>query len=354
MTVIDQSCDLDGVITTGATVVFSPSLTLDAQSVDTAGTITATYTAATETGTPLDTGGTLNSTDIVVTGSQFGATVNTPLDAVVDVNADRLLFVGVLPVDTTDDIGVWTVDPFVIPMGATVGQLANPVSQLLTVAADFSWVNDSDSDPLNGIQWNGGTLLSSCGSVALTATELTATCGFFGQIVQFQTDENAVGGNDQVLPKTKFVSEHVLNFTGAGGIAGSITVANIPLGEWTLNGFQAKLSYTPFGAGISQIIYLANRGSQSGDVTVDYVAQDGTEGSLGVIGTLQATSTLSIGPAIKAALPAALRTLGRLALTVTANVPACDVQINAQYDAGGGRRAYTSARDNCVQDGGSY
>jgi hypothetical protein len=125
------------------------------------------------------------------------------------------------------------------------------------------------------------------------------------------------------------------------------------VGAWVLNGFQAELSYTPFGSNISQVIYLANRGPQSGDITVDYVDQDGNAGSLGVVATLEATSTLAIGPIIRAALPQNLQDFGRLALTITANVPACDVQINAQYNASG-NRAYTSARDNCSISGGSF
>jgi hypothetical protein len=45
-------------------------------------------------------------------------------------------------------------------------------------------------------------------------------------------------------------------------------------------------------------------------------------------------------------LPAEQRQGGRLALTITANVPACDAQLNAQYNVSGDR-AFSVASDNC-------
>lgn len=357
VTEVDETCDADssGLTTDGVDVEFSSALTLNAQAVDAANTIEASFEAETNNGLPLDTdGGAARMVDLIVTGSQYAADVDTPFDAIVDVEAMRLTF----EFGDTEDTLEWTISDSECPGDPAPDSCTDAapiaVEQEVTIAADFSWVNDTDENT-DGIQPEAGvfTLSGGCTFTGLTATALTADCDNGTNTLDIETDDNAVGGNDQVLPATSYTGTHVLNFAGIGG-DGSITVAGVDLGEWLLNGFEAKLSYTPFGTGIAQIIYLANRGSQSGDVTVDYVAQDGTSGSLGVIGTLEATSTLSIGPAIKAALPSALRSLGRLALTVVANVPACDAQINAQYDAGGGRRAYTSARDNCEQDGGSY
>jgi len=356
VTEVDETCDADssGLTTDGVEVEFSAALTLNAQAVDAANTIEASFEAETNNGLPLDTdGGAARMVDLVVTGSQYSVDLDEAFDGIVDVEAERLMFEAMV----TDDFLEWTINDFECPGDPTPDNCtwATPIAveQEVGIGADFAWVNDTDENTA-GIQPEAGvfTFSGGCTFVGLTATELTAECDNGTNDLTIETDDNAVGGNDQILPATSFTGTHVLNFTGIGG-DGSITVASVDLGEWLLNGFQAFLSYTPYGSGISQVIYVANRGSQSGDVTVDYVAQDGSSGSLGVVGTLAATSTLSIGPAIQAALPAALQNFGRLALTVVANVPACDAQINAQYNASG-NRAYTSARDNCEQDGGSY
>jgi hypothetical protein len=148
-----------------------------------------------------------------------------------------------------------------------------------------------------------------------------------------------------VLPATSFASTHVLNFEGSGAPAGSITVTNVVLGAWTLNGFQAKVAYMPFQSGISQVIYIANRSDQDGAITVDWIDQNGNSGSFD-IGIVNAGSTRAIGPAINAGLPEAQQEGGRLALTITANVPACDAQLNAQYNVSGDR-AFSVATNNC-------
>lgn len=355
VTEIDEACDADssGLTTDGVNVVFATSLELNAQAVDAANTIEASFSAQTNNGLPLDTaGGAARMVDLAVTGSQFAANVDEAFDGVVDVEAERLEF----EFGDTADFAEWTVEDFECPGDPSPDDCtwATPIDQEVDIVSDFAWVNDTDENTA-GIQPEAGVFILSAGCAfdGLTATTLSATCDFGSNDLEIETFNNAAGGNDQVLPQTTFISSHVLNYTGIGAVDSSITVSGVNLGKWVLNGFQSLLSYTPYGTGISQVIYLANRGLQSGDVTVDYVAGDGTSGSLGVVGTLAATSTLSIGPAIRALLPASLLTAGRLALTVTANVPACDAQINAQYNVAG-NRAYTSSRDNCEQDGGSY
>ena len=101
----------------------------------------------------------------------------------------------------------------------------------------------------------------------------------------------------------------------------------------------------PYGPSISQVIYVVNRGSQSGALIVDWVDQNGNSESLGTVATLGPNTTMSIGPIINAALPMAQRTSGRLGLTITANLPAADVQLNAQYNASG-NRAFVLHEDN--------
>ena len=224
---------------------------------------------------------------------------------------------------------------------------ANTVDQDVTISSDFSWVFDSNATTA-GLQPAVGVFnLPNCDddTEVFSSTEISATCLFGDSAVDIDVSDNVSGGARAILPATSFVSEHVLNYEGSGEVDGSITVANVVLGAWTLNGFQAKVAYMPFQQGIGQVIYIANRSDQTGAITVDWIDKDGSKGSCD-IGAVNAGSTRAIGPAINACLPAAQQQGGRLALVITANVPACDAQLNAQYNVSGDR-AFSVSSTNC-------
>ena len=149
-------------------------------------------------------------------------------------------------------------------------------------------------------------------------------------------------GDLAVLPGTSYTVGVTTNYLGDST---GTRVFSDSSGSWTLNGFQAFLPYMPYGSSITQVIYIVNRGSQSGAVTVDWVDQFGNSASLGTVANLGPSTTMSIGPIIQAALPTLQQTGGRLALTITANVPAADVQINSQYNVSG-NRAFVLHEDN--------
>lgn len=334
--------------TVGVVVTFAAAdiLEFNADAVDAANGVTVSFNAETGTGLALDTsGGDDRSHDYLLTDDQFSAEVTTPFDQTVDVNQNREGFedlncCDLAEVDLTDTP----------PAGGSVAF----VDQDVMWSGDFSWIIDTDEvagdiQPIADVV----TVDLGCTDLVVTATDISYTCPFSGTTsLELDPSLNDSGDGLAILPATSYTVTVAANFTGFSGAAGT-TSFTVDAGAWVLNGFQAQLSYTPFGPNIGQVIYLANRGSQAGDVTVDYVAQDGTSGSLGVVGTLLPTSTLSIGPTIRNLLPQALQDFGRIALTITANVPSCDAQVNAQYNASG-NRAYTSARDNCDEWPGSF
>ncbi|NNL55327.1 MAG: hypothetical protein HKP32_09260, partial [Woeseia sp.] len=216
-----------------------------------------------------------------------------------------------------------------------------PLDQDVTIAADFGWVNDSDAGTAGVQPFAGVFTLPNCAGDVYTATDIQATCGFGDSVIDIDVGPN--GG--ATLPAGSFVSTHVLNFEGSGGTPNSITVTNVQLGAWTLNGFQAKVAYMPFQTGISQVIYIANRSDQDGAITVDWIDQNGNSGSFD-IGIVNAGSTKKLGQLINDGLPAAQKNGGRLALTITANIPSCDAQLNAQYNVSGDR-AFSVSTNNC-------
>jgi len=246
---------------------------------------------------------------------------------------------------------VWDVNPNQVPTGGVdfvTFAVFGPDSQDVSVAGDWSFIQDTD-DVLANIQENPGVVTTSCLSVAhvVTATSISGTCNLGAQFLQINNAPNVDDNDDAVaIADGSFVSTHVLTFDGIGGVTGSITINVISMGAWVLNGFSADVAYMPFQDGISQVIYLANRGPQSGSITVEWIDQNGASGSFS-IGDIAAGSTRAIGPAIQTGLPAAQRNGGRLALTIIANIPSCDAQLNAQYNVSGDR-AFSVAKDNCA------
>jgi hypothetical protein len=164
---------------------------------------------------------------------------------------------------------------FPIGLGEAV---ATPLAQDVTITSDFSWVFD-DVDTTAGLQPADGVFtLTNCGGpTAYSATAITSSCDFDADVaVDIDVAPNATAaGGGVVLPATSFVSTHVLNYEGSQGTASSITVNNVSLGAWKLNGFQSQVAYMPYQTGIGQIIYLANRSSQAGAITVDWIDQFG-------------------------------------------------------------------------------
>jgi hypothetical protein len=216
-------------------------------------------------------------------------------------------------------------------------------------SGDFSWIIDTDATTAGIQPATGVVAVSTCTAISgltTTATDISYSCTAAGATTLTLDPKPNVdaAGDNPILPASTIGVEVTTNFTGFGTTKGAVVFA-LSGGAWTLNGYQAFIPYMPYGSGITQVIYLANRGTTVGDITVEWVDKDGTSGTLGVIASLGAVTTMAIGPIIKAALPAAQQASGRLALTVTANVPAADVQMNSQYNVSG-NRAFTLHEDN--------
>ena len=356
VTDIDPGTGGTGPTTVGASIPIGAiggligGLMFDAQSVDAAGTIVVSYSAATGTGFALDTGGgpgacttsACNSVDYITTGAQFNSKVATAFDGVIDVDNNRETFEKAAVIDimitTQTDIG------------STFTRSASLAGYDVEVSGDFSFLVDSDLmtpelEPITDVVVLAGT---GCVGMVVTVTDITFNCSGTGTAtitIDLTLNVSGTPPVPAILPAGAFSITVDVNFTGIGEGTGTKLLLSGSAGAWILNGFQTFLPYVPYGPGISQVIYLVNRGLKSGDITVDWVDANGATGTLGVIATLAATTVLSVGPTIQAALPTAQSGNGRLALTITANVPAKDVQINSQYNVSG-NRAFIASEDN--------
>ena len=157
--------------TVGLTVTIAAGGVLQflAVPLDAAGGITVTFSAKTNTGLDLDTGGgDLRFTDYITVSTQYTSVVTTPLDGVVDVNQDRESFVG------------GSVDLLTVANASASSSLQAAFDSAdYVVTGDFGWVFDSDEDATNGVTPTAGLFLLSAGCTGLvvTATDVSFSCG---------------------------------------------------------------------------------------------------------------------------------------------------------------------------------
>jgi hypothetical protein len=367
VTELDTTCGAN--TTVGQTVVIAApgALEFDPAAVAANGGVTVTYSAETNNGLPLDTSSgpvipmctgfncNARSTPYIQTAAQFGViTDDAPavdFDAIVDVNTQRTAFdppgsdTGRFDASNNDTAGA----PDTAFEGVDVAYAVTPTGHSPTFTGNFGWITDTDENT-EGVQPGPGvvTLNGGCANLAVTATEITAEdCGLlFAELI---LDPTAQAPDLTVLPATSFQASTVIAYDDAvfaNGADGTLDTGLFGLGAWVLNGFQAEVAYMPFQTGIGQVIYFANRSSQTGEISVDWIDQNANSGTF-TIGDSVAGSTRAIGPAIQAGLPAAQQEGGRLALTITVNVPACDGQLNAQYNVNGDR-AFSVSTTNCT------
>jgi hypothetical protein len=315
----------------------------DAPAVAASGGVNVTFSAETGSGDPLDTGGTNRSDSTIDVGSEFDYTV-AGFSGTIDVNTNRTTLI-----PGPGDSASVTKDPLDLSGGPYVA-----VTQVGLFAADYTWsgnfgwiVDANENTPAIDPQ-PGVVTVTNCASFTVSATAIAATgCSPFSTTLSLDPSVNTDVNGLVTLSTTSYsveVDQDYTAFIGGAFRDGNIKT-QLSAGSWDLNGFQAEVAYMPYQAGITQIIYFANRSKQDGEITVDWIGQDQSNGSFS-IGDSLAGSTARLSDLIKNGLPEAQQTAGRLALTVTVNVPACEGQLNAQYNVSGDR-AFSTVRDNC-------
>jgi hypothetical protein len=359
VTEIDQTCGGTSTVGLQIDIAAPGDLEFDPAAVLAAGGVDVSYSAETNNGLPLDTGSgpaipapcapncNARTTPYIQVAPQFGINVTDEFDAIVDVNTQRTTLIPG-PDDlgrfeaTVNDGGLGTAFE-----GTDVQYLVAFTGHSPTFAGNFGWITDTD-EAADNIQPGPGVVavIGGCANVVVTATEISADC--LAPNAELVLDPSAQAPDLTTLPATSYSASTVVAYDDvefANGADGTLTVSGIDLGAWALNGFQAEVAYMPFGTGIGQVIYFANRSTQDGEISVDWIDQNQNSGSF-TIGDSLAGSMRAIGPAIQAGLPAAQQNGGRIGLTITVNVPACDGQLNAQYNVSGDR-AFSVAKTNC-------
>lgn len=300
------------------TVQYTPAAVL-------AGAVTVTVTSQTSVGDVLDSQGTRTAT-LAESKSQFGTVeVTESFDNVIDVSAMRKSFVGSL----TDSMTYEITNP------TTTGWL-----NLASVTETEAVVN-GESGKLAGVTsadfTTGGTAVFVEDDAKLTVTYagLTTT-----DTITFTAP---TGADALVLETQDFTTDYVYSYTSAAAVAGSKTVGeNVNAGEWTLNGSTVNIPYMPYGVSASQIMYITNDGTQSGDIMVTAFDETGKMYDLGVVGTAAAGTVTKAAPLINNALRSNGFSAGKLSITITVNAPDSDITVYAAYNVGGSDRGFVN------------
>ena len=290
-----------------------------------AGDVIVKASSSTSDGDALDTDA---QTIIATTKSQFDTgTVSSKFDAVIDVGAVRKAFTSSTG---TNDMVSWSITN---PDTTGWQDVATMTSTDVTIKGESGKLTGLDSSQFT--VGNGGTVTysSESDSVAIAYTgDVTSDTLTFTP----PTDDNAV-----VLNAQSFMADIKYTYNDGGGTATTHTVIeNGNAGAWTINGANVVIPYMPYSDNASQIIYVHNNGTQSGDITVTAKDSDGNSYDLGVLATAGGGQLIKMATLIKNALASKGFSSGKLTLTVTVEVPENDVIVYASYNVGGADRGF--------------
>jgi len=338
----------------GATCSFS--LPLSRNSLGTAGTVpTVSFTAKTaQSGLVFDAAAVVATLGSV--RAQFVAPSSiTVLNGVVDVEKGRYQFATsdastLLSATGTNDTLTFTLNN---NAGSASSWDATLTSVVGVINGDFSFADGGNttagcqnSDLTSGlgrIAASGATLSinSACSQLTFTATAagaVTIALGTSGPGITAPT-------NGSILDAPQEFTVDALTYNYAGQDGGSTATKSVAFsatgsgGEWTLNGLLSKVSYMPYGDGISRIVYITNRSAQTGGVSATAIDDKGKECEIPSV----ATATKGTVTLLSAGLDAGIKACfgegysGRVAFDITANIPADDAEIYSAYNVNGNR-----------------
>jgi hypothetical protein len=256
----------------------------------------------------------------------------------------------------------------------TGGHLALTTGLVITVSGDFSWVYDNDAttagiQPIDADIVRASDIGAVSATVALTSSSATFTYASAataqadpdldltgGVTITFDNDTNDADGAGAGTAKmeiedTAFTVSSVIEYTPVlatytdanndndADVVATYAAAGLDLtaissagGTWSYNGSVVDVYAMPTSfARNLPFIWLTNSGAESGEVFAVATTEDGTEVDMGEIGTIGSTEIKSFSTAVQDALTAEGITTGRVTLELTTSVPACDINVSAQY-----------------------
>lgn len=251
---------------------------------------------------------------------QFSYAASAKYDSVIDVNADRKNFEAVSGVGDSKIADVFTFEIKDELDGVSGAVKVAPSKIDYVLKGDFTFL---DQDPkLDGIQTTKVTAPSGAkveaDKIAWSASSLAAST------VKIDITDKDNKSAAVALSPNDFDLSATITYTG-----GTQTF-NESAGAWTLNGASADIPYVPVGEGLSQFIWVSNKGSIAGDISVTAIDQSGK--AYGPYDLGMANKGLTpIASSILAKLKEDGLTSGRVQMNVTVNAPEKAVTVYAAY-----------------------
>jgi hypothetical protein len=304
----------------------------------------------------------------IVAGTPCAGPLNTStsLAGIIDVGSGRIYFAtpGTLPpvavpanADSTEAVAcdlttgsglvftapTATLDTVVFTLFGTFGELGTAGACTLTsAAAALTVVNVSSGAAPAAVE----AIAAGCSSISETLT-----IGVVGESQKTTFTFN--GTNGTVMTPQTFSGTTVFSYhlTGTPATKGSRSDTAANPGAWTLNGFSAFVAYMPFGTGISPIVYLTNKSTQAGTVTIVGYTDTGVAFQVLNAGSIAKGAILSLGAALQAAVPAGFT--GKVSFNVIATIPQSLGELYTAYNAAGNRNVIVNTSNGRVDKAGN-
>ncbi|MCJ8273636.1 MAG: hypothetical protein MJK04_30085, partial [Psychrosphaera sp.] len=286
--------------TVGAAVAFG-TVTYSISSLDS--TFSMTVFSNTSNGGSLD-----NNATATLAGksSQFGsATISTSFDNVIDVATVRKTFTS----GTTDTMS-WSVTNPTTTDWLNLATINSSKGTVMTFKGESGKMSDLSSDYFT---------VAGGGTITYTAESDKVDVSYSDTVTSDTLTFTPPTGDSAIALQTQsFTTDIVYNYASAGAAAGVKTITSgLASGAWTLNGASVVIPYMPFSDNASQIVYLTNMGTQTGDITVTAFESNGTKYDLGVVASSVGGQITKLGTTIKQALATQGFSSGKLAITIT-------------------------------------
>jgi len=317
------------------------------------------------------------SNPVITTANQFSAGVSRRFAGVVDVEKDRYHFVGDDP-STGGLLGGFEsqlhIDITNAVAGVSTDRAAAVSAVTVTVVGDFSWLDDDGSNSCSASDVTGNAAQAaglhtsgpSAGTFNLTGASgdcrtlsfslaggsngLSITTGLLkiavGKTVSntAAVATNSLGTIEKRIPASTEGYTASVEFSyfnpdrGTASVGSAVAVNGANAGSFTLNGSAVNVPFLPYGTGISRIVYLTNRSSQTGAITFSAIADgSSTPCTSFASGTAKANGVTFLTQLIDDGITACYGANygGKIAVTITSNTPAASTEVFSGYNRNG-------------------
>lgn len=334
--------DTDTTTTIGAEIVLEDGdIGLNATKAVAAGTVVFGFSAQTQTGVALDSKDTV---DLSVAGEQIYLDDVTKLNGEIQIQSARKTFASSAVSDSFEVVTAEETKAYRNAGDSGVTFLAATEADVTGVTTvlkgNFGFIPDLDD--VDG--WVTATTCSidadDDGSV--TATEITATAAAVGTCgIELDVTGGVTSTAPVAIEPQSFKYDVTVAYEDANSVEREVVLASgADAGSWSLNSYSTTIGYMPYGAGISQIIYVANTSTSAGKIFADAWLANGTKVLSNVeVGSLVANGQTEVSTKLAQELAAKGVVTDRVRVRLLAEVPTGNARTFSAYNVNGDRLA---------------